>query len=60
MCESNAYTTSGKMIMEDVISVKVEGDKIFLADILNQKRQINGHIMEIDLDGHGIYIKLIK
>jgi predicted RNA-binding protein len=60
MCESKAYTIEGKVIMEDVISVKIDGDIIFLADILNQRKQLNGRIKEIDLDQHGIYIELIK
>ncbi|MDD1775153.1 MAG: CooT family nickel-binding protein [Methanobacterium sp.] len=60
MCESTAYTINGEVIMQDVISVKIKGDTIFLADILNKRKQLNGRIKEIDLDQHGIYIELIK
>ena len=60
MCESTAYTTDGTKIMEDVISVKIKGEKIYMADILNFKKELQGRIVEIDLDKHGIYIELIK
>ena len=60
MCESTAYTTDGTKIMEDVISVKIDGDKIYMEDILAQKKELNGRIIEIDLDKHGIYIELIE
>lgn len=58
MCESTVYTTDGVKIMEDAISVKIDGDTIDLADILNSKKQVKGHIVEIDLDKHAIYIKI--
>lgn len=60
MCESTAYTTNEDKIMEDVISVKIDGDRIYLLDILNNKKELNGRIVEIDLDKHGIYIELIE
>ncbi|HTX61003.1 MAG TPA: CooT family nickel-binding protein [Methanobacterium sp.] len=60
MCESTAYTSDGKQIMEDVISVKVEGEKILLADILNRTKEFNGRIVEIDLDKHGIFIETVN
>jgi len=58
MCESSVYNTDGTKIMEDVISIKIDGDNIDLADILNQRKQLKGHIVEIDLDKHSIYIEL--
>ena len=60
MCESTAYTIDGAKIMEDVISVKIDGEKIYLSDILNYRKELNGRIVEIDLDKHGIYIELIE
>lgn len=60
MCESTAYTTNKDKIMEDVISVKIDGDRIYLLDILNNKKELDGRIVEIDLDKHGIYIELIE
>lgn len=60
MCESTAYSTDGSLIMEDVLLIKIEGNQIHLTDILNQKKVINGHISEINLDKHGIYIEMEK
>ncbi|MDO8870867.1 MAG: CooT family nickel-binding protein [Methanobacteriaceae archaeon] len=60
MCESTAYSTDGSLIMEDVLLIKIDGNQIDLTDILNQKKTIKGHISEIDLDKHGIYINLEK
>ena len=58
MCESTVYTTDGTNIMEDVISLKIDGEIIDLEDILFNKKQIPGQIVEIDLDKHVIYIKI--
>ena len=58
MCESNAYRTDGTLIMEDVLNIKIDGEKIELVDILNQKKNLKGTISEIDLDKHSIFIKL--
>lgn len=60
MCESTAYSTDGSLIMEDVLLIKIEGNQIHLTDILNQKKVIKGHIHEINLDKHGIYIDMEK
>lgn len=58
MCESTVYSTDGEMIMEDVINVKINGEKIHLTDILNLEMDIEGKIIEIDLDKHGIFVML--
>lgn len=60
MCESNAYTTNGSVIMEDVISIKIDGEKIQMMDILNQRKDMAGTIVEIDLDKHRIYIEPLE
>jgi predicted RNA-binding protein len=59
MCESTVYSKDGTKIMEDVLNIKINGNNIELTDILNTKKDINGTIVEIDLDKHGIYIDLI-
>jgi predicted RNA-binding protein len=46
--------------MEDVLLIKIEGNQIHLTDILNQKKLVKGHITEINLDKHGIYIEMEK
>jgi predicted RNA-binding protein len=58
MCESTVYSIDGTKIMEDVLNIKIKGNNIELMDILNNKKDINGTIVEIDLDKHGIYIDL--
>jgi len=58
MCESTVYSTDNTMIMEDVLNIKIQDDKIYLTDILGMKKELSGVIIEIDLDKHGIYIKL--
>jgi predicted RNA-binding protein len=59
MCESTVYSMDGIKIMEDVISIKIDGDIIDLADVLNQQNRLKGRIVEIDLDKHSIYLDLI-
>lgn len=56
MCESTVYTTDCDKIMEDVISIKIDGENIYLADILNHEKQIKGHVIDIDLEKHIILI----
>ena len=60
MCESTVYSTDNEKIMEDVLSIKIDGEKIDLIDILGSKKELKGTIVEIDLDKHGIYINLKK
>ncbi len=60
MCESTVYSTDGDTIMEDVLYIKINDEKIDLTDILGQKKNITGTIVELDLDKHGIFIKMNK
>ena len=60
MCESTVYSTDGDKIMEDAISIKIDGENIKLVDILGARKDITGTIVEIDLDKHSIYVKLSK
>lgn len=59
MCESTVYSTEGNKIMEDVLHIKIDGEKIHLEDILFQTKDIKGKIVEIDLDKHEIYVETI-
>ena len=60
MCESTVYSTDGDKIMEDALFIKIDGENIKLTDILGTRKDINGTIIEIDLDKHAIYVKLNK
>lgn len=59
MCESTVYSTEGKMIVEDVISIKIKDRKIEITDILNQQLTIEGKIVEINLEKHHIYVEIL-
>ncbi len=56
MCESTVYDNKGIKIMDDVIHIKVYGDRIEMVDILNQGITVEGQIVELDLDKHSIFI----
>jgi predicted RNA-binding protein len=58
MCESTVYSNDGTKIMEDVINIRIDGEKIHLIDILNTSMDLEGVIVEIDLDKHGIFIDI--
>ena len=58
MCESSVYGIDGTKIMDDVINIKLDGEKIHLIDILNTKLDLEGVIVEIDLEKHSIFIEV--
>lgn len=58
MCESNVYSTDQKKIMEDVISIRIDDDNIYLEDILGRSLNLKGKITEINLDKHAIFLEI--
>ena len=61
MCESKVFRVgSDKPIMEDVIRIVVEGDKIKMWDILGEYTEIKGKIVEMDLKSHKIFVEGIE
>ncbi|BDZ69632.1 CooT family nickel-binding protein [Methanobacterium petrolearium] len=58
MCESTVYNTKGVKLMDDVIHIKVYGDRIEMVDILNQGKTVEGQIIELDLEKHSIFIEV--
>lgn len=55
MCQSNAYLaidSKEELIMEDVILIKPEGEKILLFSLFGEKKRINAKIKTIDLLDH--------
>jgi predicted RNA-binding protein len=56
MCESSVYEIDGTKIMEDVINIRIDGTKIHMMDILNTEKDIEGVIVEIDLEKHVIFV----
>ena len=58
MCESTVYDTKGTKLMDDVIHIKIYGERIEMVDILNQGSTVEGQIVELDLDKHSIFIEV--
>ncbi|MBN2169434.1 MAG: CooT family nickel-binding protein [Actinobacteria bacterium] len=59
MCEAIVFIVKdGKQekIMEDVVTVYPEGDKLILTDIFGEQRIISASINKVDLIGHEIFL----
>jgi len=57
MCQSNAYFAQDgeeELILEDVVSVTPEGDKIELVSLFGERKTIGAKIKFIDLIHHKI------
>jgi len=62
MCESNAYIREDDkevLLMENVSSVEVNGERLLLVDIMGEKKEIDGVILRIDFDEHRFTIKKV-
>ncbi len=60
MCQSNAYLIQdGKQqpLLEDVVAVKPEGDKILLSNIFGEQELVDAKIKIIDLLHHKIILE---
>jgi len=57
MCESNAYNTAGELLMEDVMFVDIDSEKITMINILNEKKIVNGKFVRLELEEHKLYIE---
>jgi len=61
MCESSAYLmkdgSDGELILEDVVLMKPQGDKIVLTSILGEQKEISADIDHIDLLHHKIMLR---
>ncbi len=58
MCESKVFfANSSEPIMEDVVRVVVDGDKIKMWDIIGKYTEVKGRIVEMDLIGHKIIVE---
>ncbi len=57
MCEAIVYLVKGdtaEKIMEDVVTVVPEGDKLLLTDIFGEQKLVSGVVDQVDLMGHTI------
>ncbi|BBL62527.1 hypothetical protein MARBORIA2_07590 [Methanobrevibacter arboriphilus] len=57
MCESNIYNSDGELIMEDVMVVDIEDEKITMVDILNEKKIVYGKFIRLELEEHKLIIE---
>ncbi len=58
MCESKVFLTgSDEPVMEDVVRIVVDGEKIKMWDILGEYRELKGRVIEMDLVGHRIVVE---
>ncbi len=61
MCESKVFL-SGRVepIMEDVVRIVIEGDKVKMWDILGNHVEVKGKVVEMDLVGHKIVLEGVE
>ena len=59
MCESSIFNTNDELLMEDVMTIDIEGEKITMVDILNKQKIINGKFVRLDLEEHKLFIEEI-
>jgi len=58
MCESKVFLYGkNEPVMEDVVRILVEGEKIKMWDILGNYREVKGKVVEMDLVGHKIILE---
>jgi len=57
MCESNIYNMNGDLLMEDVMVVEIDEEKIAMTDILNEKKVVYGKFVRLDLEEHKLYVE---
>ncbi len=59
MCELAVYLLENgeeKILMEDVASIKPEGEKLVLTDLLGQQEVVEARIKELKLLEHKVYL----
>lgn len=63
MCESHAYMleeSQEKKIMEDVVSLKVEGENIVMVSLLGDELRLPARIHEIAFTDHRIVLEPVR
>ncbi len=56
MCESKVFFKE-KLLMEDVIRLVVDGEKVKILDILGNSKEVAAKIVEVDLVAHKIVLE---
>jgi len=58
MCESKVFLKDREdVLMEDVVKIVVDGDKVKMWDILGNYKEVEGKVVEMDLIGHKILLE---
>lgn len=60
MCEAVVFVVKDgekEQVMENVVTVHPEGDKLLLTDLFGEQKLITASIERIDLTGHEIILK---
>ncbi len=60
MCESHAYLLEGeeeRQVMEDVISIREEGGKVILSNIIGEESTLEAEVASITLLEHKVLLK---
>lgn len=57
MCESNIYNTNGDLLMEDVMFADIDGERISMTNILNEKKIVYGKLVRLELEEHKLIIE---
>lgn len=59
MCEANVFIVKDgekRQIMENVVTVVPEGDKVLLTDLFGEQKIVTAEVESIDLIGHEIIL----
>ncbi len=59
MCESHAFLAQGEgqeLVLEDVVKVSEEGDRVRLVSIIGEERVLQAEVSVIDLLNHRILL----
>ena len=60
MCEAKVFMVTDdlqKEIMQDVVLVQPEGDKLLLVNLLGEQKLVKGHIKKIDFIKHTLVLE---
>ncbi len=63
MCESKVITIKNgkeKIVMEDVVRIEVENDKLRLYGLLGEVKEVRGRIVLMDLVGHKVFVEEVE
>jgi len=63
MCLSKAYIDkngSTELVMEEIASVKIEGDKLLFKTLFGEQKEVAAAIRQIDFVSHSILLEVTK